>query len=736
MEHSASHILGPDGALAKQIDNFAVRTSQQTMAAIIDEHIAERGSVVIEAGTGIGKTFAYLVPALLSGLKVIISTGTKTLQEQLFLRDLPLVKRALEIPASLALLKGRTNYLCLHRLHTERQSAANLHPYLVNDIEEAYNWSKQTQTGDIAELSEVSEKSNVWPLITSTVDNCLNIQCSYYDDCYLLKARREAHSADILVINHHLLMADMQLKEEGFGELLPGADAIIVDEAHQLPEVATLFFGQSLTQRQILEFIEETENEIRLLELQAAQYRLQTSGASSSVDNTTKLSSDVKSNETPSGKSKRKLLVALKQALAVHYRLLPSRVSRYLCSELKSIKQVVASLESLVSCLTDIRDWLVSIQNPSKNIDHCSNRCYFLGAQIEQVIVSIKSQQHNEDESSDASENNERESVAWLERSSSSFSWHISPIDISSEYQKKAAAYNSSWIYTSATLAIGDSFQHFIDRLGIEPDKTAQIDSPFNYQEQALLYLPKDLPEPNTSGYDRAVMQLAETLINQCSGGIFLLFTSHRALNTAADFLAPNLNRTLLVQGQAPRTDLLFRFQELGNAVLLGTSSFWQGVDVRGKALSCVIIDKLPFASPADPLVQAKMEFCRSRGQNPFMSFQLPEAIISLKQGVGRLIRDYQDYGLMVLCDPRLKSKPYGKKFLASLPPMKITDSIDEARSFLVNLDEDNVTEAISNELNPAESNPIESIPDESIPDESTPDESKLDKPPLNVQKK
>lgn len=670
MENKVFEALGPDGLLAQQVKNFAVRAGQREMAVLIDESLPEQQTIVIEAGTGIGKTFAYLVPALYSGLKVIISTGTKTLQEQLYFKDLPLAKKALKLPARLALLKGRANYLCRERLNSSRHLASKLHPYLVHDIEEVYDWSQRTVTGDIAELNQLSDSSGVWPLVTSTVENCLGLQCSEYDQCFLVNARREAQSADILIINHHLLMADLLLREHGFGELLPGADAFIIDEAHQLPEVASRFFGQSITLRQIQDLIEDADLEIKSRQYAAAQYAAE------------KQSAGVKSAGAQKRDQSARLLVTIRQQLAEHAALMPRNSGRYLCSSLAKAKQMTDSIVGLIKSLDQLRLWFAEIESPPKQTEQCKIRCENLIERLQLLHKSgfVKS---SSTASADNSAEESSQTVAWLERTANGFGWHISPMDIAGEYQQKTRACQCTWIYTSATLAIGDSFKHFNQRLGLEPDQELRLESPFDYQKQAMLYLPESMPEPGSAEYTAAVIDIALSLIKESLGGMFILFTSHRALAQAAEQIGPHLSRPLLVQGNAPRSDLLVRFQEHGNAVLLGTSSFWQGVDVRGQALSCVLIDKLPFASPADPLVQAKMEYCRLQGQNPFMYFQLPDAIITLKQGVGRLIRDFQDAGLLVICDPRLGSKPYGKLFLQSLPAMPRTASIEEASRFL-----------------------------------------------------
>jgi len=630
---SPADILGPDGPLARCVPGFAPRAAQQHMAEAVADTLAEAGALIAEAGTGTGKTFAYLVPALRFGGKVIVSTGTRTLQDQLFHRDLPTVREALKHPARVALLKGRANYLCLHRLDITLLEGRLRSRRLVSDLQSIRSWAGRTRSGDIAEVAEVPEDSTLWPLVTSTADNCLGSECPAYSECFVVNARREAQEADLVVINHHLLFADMALKEEGFGELLPAADAFILDEAHQLPEVASNFFGLSLSGRQLLELARDAQAE-----------HVREAG-------------DMRDLDEARGK--------LEKAVADFRLSLGSGEGRGTWREVLERKGVRAALANLNAQLVELNRWLELAAPRGKGLDNCWRRGTALLERLELL-------------SDPAGE----EYIHWIDIFRRSFTLHLTPLDIGETFRGKMQAHRSAWVFTSATLAVGDSFKHFADRLGIEDARTERLESPFDFQSNALLYAPPALPEPNTPQYTAAVVEAALPVIEASRGRAFMLFTSHRALQIAAEALRGRIDYPLLVQGEAPRGELLARFRQLGNAVLLGTGSFWEGVDVRGPALSCVIIDKLPFASPGDPVLQARVERIRSQGGNPFMDYQVPTAVLALKQGVGRLIRDVDDRGVMMLCDPRLLTKPYGRLFLKSLPPMARTRALADVQAF------------------------------------------------------
>ncbi|MDE2089186.1 MAG: ATP-dependent DNA helicase [Gammaproteobacteria bacterium] len=630
---SLAYLLGREGPLARHVAGFAPRPQQQAMAEAVAQALEERRRLITEAGTGTGKTYAYLVPALLSGKKVIVSTGTRNLQDQLFHRDLPVVRAALGVPVGVALLKGRANYVCRYRLEASLAEGRFRSRAQADELQRIHAWAGHTTRGDIAELGDVPEDSPIWPQATSTADNCLGQECPRFSQCHVMKARRAALEADVVIINHHLLFADMVLREDGFGELLPGADAFILDEAHQLPEAAANFFGLSLGSRQLLELARDTVLEQRreagdMAALQEAAQRLE-------------------------------------HAVQECRLALGREARRAAWKEVTGDEAVVRAMSALDQALTELQAGLAPAAPRGKGLDNCWQRSRAL---LERLQVLM--------------EPGADDAIHWFETYTQAFTLSLTPLDVAGTFRSHLDAQPRAWIFTSATLAVGDSFEHFAAQLGLQDARTQRLDSPFDYARNALLYVPSAMPDPNEASYTEAVMEAALPVLEASRGRAFLLFTSHRALKQAAQRLQGRLTYPLLVQGEAPRNELLERFRAHGNAVLLGTSSFWEGVDVRGEALSCVVIDKLPFAAPGDPLLQARSEALARRGGNPFMDYQLPNAVIALKQGAGRLIRDVDDRGVLVLCDPRLLSKTYGRVFLDSLPPMPLTRRLEDVRAF------------------------------------------------------
>lgn len=628
-----AEIFGPDGWLASRIEGFSHRPQQQEMAAAIGRVMEQREVLICEAGTGTGKTFAYLVPALMSGLKVIISTGTKNLQDQLYHRDLPMVRQSLSSPVSTALLKGRANYLCIHRLDNTLVEDVRLTREQVGQLQTIREWSTATRSGDIGEIAAIPEDAAIWPVVTSTTDNCLGQECPAYSKCHLVEARKRAQEADLVVINHHLLCADLALKEEGFGELLPGADCFILDEAHQLPEVASNFFGATVSGRQLQELARDTIIETHK-----------------------------EARDTPQLIERAEALKKSAGDLRLAFGL---ETRRGAWSEVADNPSVRLQLERVAEGLAALSEALKAIEGRDKGLDSCKERSEQLRLRLQSLLGEADRQQGQQGEAEETAD-----SIRWYETTRQGFRLNRTPLEISGIFRGVMQQHPAAWVFTSATLAVGGSFDHFSRQLGLDGATTHCWDSPFDYPRQALWYVPRGVPEPSSPDFNRAVSDLSIPILQASGGRAFLLYTSHRALQEAADYLADKLDFPLLVQGTAPRSELVERFRELGNAVLLGTSSFWEGVDVRGEALSCVIIDKLPFASPGDPVLQARIDALRKRGGNPFMEFQVPQAAIALKQGAGRLIRDERDTGLLVVCDPRLINKPYGKIFIRSLPPM------------------------------------------------------------------
>ncbi|MGD8569809.1 MAG: ATP-dependent DNA helicase [Gammaproteobacteria bacterium] len=650
---SIFELLDRNGPLQQTIDGFAPRVQQQEMAQEVADTLKFGEVLVAEAGTGTGKTFAYLVPALLSGKKIIISTGTKNLQDQLYFRDLPRVRSALGISASTALLKGRANYACIYRFNNQLDDG-RLSREQLEQLRAVETWLQHTKSGDIAQCEGVAEDAALWPLVTSTVDNCLGMDCPNINDCYVLKARKEAQQADILVINHHLFFADLALRGEGFGEILPGAEGFIFDEAHQLADIATQFFGTSLTSRQLLDLGKDALHEV--LESAADEGTIQ-----HQTDRLQKVTRDFR------------LLLGDQQRRAPW-------------DTIAHDEQIVDGLFEIQQSLLGLEKLLKHHLERSTGIEKCWQRAR---QQLARLDCFLSDDYLPDDQSEGGATGYEEEQdvqqeeyVRWFETHKRGFVLRMSPTSIARTFHDYICDHEAAWVFTSATLAVGDSFNHFTDNLGIRHSNTRQWQSPFDFKTQSLLYLPSGFPEPASRRYAEAVAKAAVPVINACEGRTFILVTSYRALNEVAAYLETAIDYPLLVQGSQPRTELLNQFRTLGNAVLVGTSSFWEGVDVKGRALSCVIIDKLPFASPDEPLLQARIRSMKERGQNPFFSYQIPQAVITLKQGVGRLIRDANDRGVLMLCDPRLSSKPYGKIFLKNLPSMTVTHQLADVEQF------------------------------------------------------
>jgi ATP-dependent DNA helicase DinG len=627
---SLPEFFGDQSPLKTLLPGFQPRAGQVWMAEAVAEAIAASDKLVIEAGTGTGKTFAYLLPALMSGRKTIISTGTKALQDQLYHRDLPLVGKAVGRPVSTALLKGRANYLCLHRLDQLDDIARSL----AGDHAEVREWRHHTDSGDRAELTAVAEDSAIWPLVTSTTDNCLGQHCPQYSDCHVVKARRRAQEADLVVVNHHLLLADLAMKESGFLEFLPDAEAVILDEAHQVPDLAVQFFGVALGSRELQRVVDEVQVATMPFgeaELQRRVHRLDTA------------------------------IKALRLAA-------PRQEGRHQLDDL--MPDMRGAFDELGAAVGELAHGLEALGEGSVDIAKLHEQLLGIGERLA-LLAS--------DDSWDG--------LRWLEVNPRSLRVNLTPLDVSSTLSGLIGSGHQAWIFTSATLAVGDDFSHFTSRMGLGGVTGLTFPSPYALADNGLVYLPPGLPQPSDPGHTDAVMEAVTPLLKFTRGGLFCLFTSHRALNAAKKWFRSHKTRLggrkLLVQGSAPRDDLLRRFRDSGNAVLLGTGSFWEGVDVRGTALTIVAIDKLPFASPADPLMMARLEFIRREGGNGFAEHQLPQAALAMKQGAGRLLRGENDYGVIVLCDPRVTSRNYGKTFLDILEPMSSTDDIGTVQRFL-----------------------------------------------------
>ncbi len=632
--HSIEELLGADGLFAKKISSFKPRAQQIEMAEQIATVIEDQAVLIAEAGTGTGKTFAYLLPALVSGKKIIVSTGTKTLQDQLFIKDIPLLLDILSIKPKVRLLKGRNNYLCLDRYHKSALMPVSRYPENKPLFKYLKSWIHQTQSGETAELSEYIENRMLLFNITSTPENCLGSDCDHYNDCFVYKARKKALDADLLVINHHLLFADMAIKQGGFGELLPKSDVIVLDESHQIPEIASRFFSHLFSSRQCTEILNDLLAE------------------AGEVDAAFAVISE------PHEQLKRALrdtLLSMSQ--------MPERESTKRLFQTPVIIEVFDLLLHQMGLLTEALEPLV-VQ--STGLQNCYLRLVAMGDLLQDMM-----------------QQGEHNFIYWFEARDKYFALHKSPLEIADPLREFRAAFETSWVLTSATLTVDNSFAHFQKQTGFDEAETLLLDSPFEYQKQALMLLPKTLPEPNDFEFNPAMFEYVLPLIEQAKGGVFFLFTSHRSLQMAAYYFKDKIDKPLFVQGQGDRNQMLEDFRQAGNGLLLGAASFWEGVDVSGTSLSCVIIDKLPFAHPSEPVLKAKIEHINKNGGKAFFDLQIPKAIIALKQGAGRLIRGEKDRGVLVICDRRLTSKGYGKTFLKSLPDMSVSHEKQDALDFL-----------------------------------------------------
>lgn len=633
-----SDVFSPDGLLAGSIPGYRLRAQQLEMAEKIAAAMAENRVLVAEAGTGTGKTFAYLVPALLSGGKVIVSTGTKNLQDQLFARDIPTVRKALGSPVQVALLKGRANYLCHYHLERSLADGRFLSREDAAHAQRIARFAKETKTGDKADCGEVPENSPVWNLVTSTRENCLGQDCPNNKECFVLAARREALAADLVVVNHHLFFADVMLRDEGTAELLPACNTVIFDEAHQLPETASLFFGDNVSTAQIVDLARDVRTE----------------GLTSARD----------CLDLP------KLCGVVEKAAKDLRLTLPVEPARFSLAQLQERGGFDNSVVGLIRELDVFTALLETQAQRSEGLENCWRRAGELVAQLRRWQKGA-----------------DADYVRWGETYTLSLQLNATPLVVANIMKKQMGGHPRAWIFTSATLAVQRDFGHYCGEMGLEDAESAFWDSPFDYGRQAMLYAPTNLPDPNNYAYTEAVVKAAFPVLQASGGRAFFLCTSLRAMRRTHELLAEQLERAglefpLLIQGEGSKNELLERFRRLGNAILVGSQSFWEGVDVRGEALSLVVIDKLPFAPPDDPVLSARIERMKNEGKNAFMDYQLPRAVINVKQGAGRLIRDETDRGVLMICDPRLITKHYGKRIWRSLPPMKRTRELDDVLAF------------------------------------------------------
>ena len=630
--------FGPGGTFERSLPAWRVRPQQLEFAQAVLAAIESAGVLIAEAGTGTGKTFAYLAPALIAGGRVIVSTGTKTLQDQLFHRDLPLVREALGVPAKVALLKGRANYVCLHHLEESSAGGTFASREEARDIHAIARFAGRTDSGDKAECLQVPEFSGAWARATSTRENCLGAKCRHYEDCFVMKARKSASEADIVVVNHHLFFADVVLREEGVTDLLPSANTIVFDEAHHLPDLARLFFGQAVSTAQVLELARDARG---------AQI--------------------LHAKETPAiGEA---ALAADRAARDVRIAL-GTGTGRFAAAQLDANEALARALDALDARLADLAGILAAHAERADELRNAHERALAL----REALAAWRGEPGEG-------------AVRWVETYAQSAVLNRTPLDVAPIFAQQLAAGKRAWIFTSATLSVGGDFAHYQAELGLGGAQARHWESPYDFAGQALLYVPEDLPEPNSPGFTEAVIEAAYPVIEAAQGRAFLLFTSLRAMDIGHARLkeklaGAGLDWPVFLQGTAGKNELLERFRDTPNAILLGSQSFWEGVDVKGEALSLVVIDKLPFNPPDDPVLAARIEQINRAGGNAFMQYQVPRAVIALKQGAGRLIRDETDRGVLMICDPRLVSKPYGKRIWRALPPFRRTRSRDDAVAF------------------------------------------------------
>ncbi len=634
-------VFSPDGALGCAIPGFQPRDAQLEMAQAVANNIDEKSQLVVEAPTGTGKTFAYLVPALMAGKKTIISTGSKNLQDQLYKRDLPTIIKALHYTGTTALLKGRANYLCLERLDYTIAQGVMGKKEVLTDLKKIRRWNERTKTGDFSECTSIAEDSPIFSQLVSTKENCLGSDCPHFKNCYVLSARKKAMQADVVVVNHHLFFADMAVKQGGFGEIIPDAEVVIFDEAHQIPDIASQYFGETLSSRQVFELCRDLtliyRTELKdLKQLGAVADSVQTAvqelrltlGESGSKGNWRDIypKDDVQ-------KAMQQVLAKMLFAIEV------AKPELKRSQALLNIYERMTNFYQLLSRLTETE---------------VTGYCY------------------------------------WYETFGRHFSLNITPLSVAGRFKNQMEKQDSAWIFTSATLEVAGKFDYFCRRLGLKNAKTLRLESPFDYPNQAMLCVPRNLPPPNGRQTLQELGKRLLPVIKANKGCCFVLCTSNFMMRGFAEYFREHSNLNILLQGETTKAKLLEQFVTEENSVLVATTSFWEGIDVRGEALSLVIIDKLPFTAPDEPLLQARIEDCRMQGHNPFTSIQIPEAVITLKQGVGRLIRDIQDRGVVMICDSRLVMKPYGATFLQSLPNAKRTRSLRNVVQFLTSLQKTN----------------------------------------------
>jgi ATP-dependent DNA helicase DinG len=641
--------FGAGGPLARTLEGFEPRHGQVAMAEAVASVLANRGVLLAEAGTGTGKTLAYLVPAILSGARVLVSTGTKNLQEQIFFKDLPVLREALGVPFTATCMKGRGNYLCLHRFEAFRDGPAIRSYDEVAHLRILVRWVQDTETGDRAEVEDLPEDLPFWADIAATTENCIGAECPRYADCFVVRMRQRAAESDVVIVNHHLLCADAAVRQSTFGEVIPRCTNAIVDEAHQLEDVATQYFGVSVSNYRLDDLVRDVDRATGARLVADAERREQVVADARRVRD-----------------GARRLFAALQllrfewsaaKAAETRVRVRPADMGR-VGDDGAALVSALEALQADIALAKDVPEDVMA-----------------LGRRAEEIKDDLRFLLRA----------SEAGYVYFLETRGRGVFLRASPIDVSATIRDLLLDRMDATVLTSATLTVDGSFDYVRGRLGVGRATELKLESEFDYARQSILYLPKRIPDPRQPDFAAAAAREIVGILKLTSGRAFVLFTSYANLREVHRLAAAELEYPILVQGTAPRSALLRDFKATPHAVLLATSSFWQGVDVVGEALSCVIIDRLPFASPGDPITAARVEAITARGGSPFAEYQIPLAILALKQGLGRLLRHRQDRGVLAVLDPRLKTMGYGRRFLASLPPARVThDLSDIARFFSV----------------------------------------------------
>ena len=626
--------FGPDGALARSLPEYEERPSQGELASAVARTLEQGGVLLAEAGTGTGKTLSYLLPAAELGRRVIVSTGTKNLQEQLILKDIPLLARALGRDLNVALMKGRNNYLCLLRFRSFGQAGTFRRLDEIPLFRAVEGWAPLTRTGDRGEIADLPDGVDFWREISAGSENCIGQSCPDFDPCWVTRMRQRALEADLVIVNHHLLCADLAVKETSYGEVIPSYDSVILDEAHLLEDVATQYFGTHVSSHRFADLVRDVERELKTMDHAPTEVL-------------------------------REAIVVKDRADALFRRLAQGSGRRLRAGWMSA--RTLEEADALLLRLEGLKTAILAVPDRPEALAGLAGRAQILREELDFVLKA-------EDDGH----------VYFVEVRGRAVQMKATPIDVSSVLQETLFTRARAAVLTSATLAVDGRFDYIKSRLGIETAEELRLPSPFFYEEQAILYVPRDMPEPQAPAFaERAAAEIAR-LLEISRGRAFVLFTSYANMNAVAQRLAGVIPFPILMQGEAPRAVLLDTFRRTPGAVLLATSSFWQGVDVAGEQLSCVIIDKLPFASPGDPVVAARIDRLRNRGGNPFSEYQVPVAVLMLKQGLGRLIRSARDRGVLAVLDSRLVQKPYGRRFLESLPPARLVHDVAEVESFFV----------------------------------------------------